>query len=146
MHFVATITATLAVASSALALGQAKVVNNCKSSVWLTINRPGVFGQAKEFKSKATYHETYKGTGNSIGITKSSDFYSASTPKLIFGYSDQSPTVFYSVAAQDGAPSFGSPSPGFKLTATGNCPGSNGYNNGKTLTCSDAQSITVTLC
>lgn len=146
MHFFITIAAGLALISSALATGQAKVVNNCAYPIYITINRPGVFGTAKKFNAHSTYSEAIKGTGNSIGITKNANFYSSGTPKLILGYSDQSPTLYYSVNHQDGTLTFASPSPGFKLTANGGCPGSNGYNNGKTLTCNNKNSILVTLC
>lgn len=83
MHFLTSVSLVLAMASSTLAAGHASIVNRCSSTVYLTINRPGVFGSPVALKSGKTYSEEYEGTGNSLGVTKNSNFYSSSTPKLI---------------------------------------------------------------
>jgi len=119
MHFsTITVASILALASSAVA-GRAVVHNNCDQDLYLTIARGNGARppQVKIPKNGGEWSEDYQGVGNSLGITKNANFYSASTPKLVFGYSDQPPTVYYSVSNQDG--NIGLP---WHLDGSGSCP------------------------
>lgn len=143
MHFASLSAVTvLAMASSAVA-GSASVVNRCKSDIYVTITRagPSETAHTQRLPAGKTWAESYQGTGNSIGVTTSPSYYSTSVAKLIWGYSDQTPTVYWSVNSLNG--NLGLP---FSVVAGDHCPGTSGYNGGKTLTCPDQYNIALYVC
>ncbi|KAF2094406.1 hypothetical protein NA57DRAFT_60450 [Rhizodiscina lignyota] len=143
MHFASlSAVALLAMASSAYA-GSASVTNRCKQDLWVSITRAGPGETAHTFKlpTGRTWSESYQGTGNSIGVTTNPNYYSPDTAKLIWGYSDQPPMVYWSVNSVNG--NIGLP---FSVVAGDDCPGTNGFNGGKTLTCSDKENISLYVC
>lgn len=107
MHL-SVLSVVLALASSALATGSAKVNNNCGSTKYISITRAGPGETAHTFAigSKKSWSEVYQGTGNSIGITNGMricsnlamkgtdnlsgpDYYSPNESKLIWGQSER---------------------------------------------------------
>lgn len=129
--------------STALA-GNAIVKNNCAEDVYLTITRSDQSStQYALAADSGTYSETLTGQGNSFGVTKSADYYSASTPKLIWGFSDSASTVYYSVSSVDGNPFSGE---SFSLSATNTACGTVTAYDGLTYTCADSNDFTLALC
>ncbi|KAF1980970.1 hypothetical protein K402DRAFT_425774 [Aulographum hederae CBS 113979] len=139
------ILSVLALATSAIA-GTAFVRNNCGQTVYLTITRGNQATTTSTIAPGGSFSEGYHGTGNSIGVTKNPDYYSPNTPKLIFGYSDQPPTVYWSVNSVNGDPFSGQTFSVDANSGNGACPGTVGYNGGKVLGCGNGGSLTLKLC
>ncbi|KAI4722986.1 hypothetical protein E4T48_00784 [Aureobasidium sp. EXF-10727] len=144
MHFTTLTTASvLALASSALA-GKAAVKNNCPQDIFLTITRSDQSHTQQKLAANGGYYsEQLAGQGNSYGLTKNSDYYSATTPKLIWGASDSAGVVYYSLNDVDG-----NPFDGQSVVVTGsqpNCPAVSGA-DGSTKACSDSNDFTLTVC
>ncbi|KAI5268551.1 hypothetical protein E4T47_07754 [Aureobasidium subglaciale] len=144
MHF-STFTAAsvLALASSALA-GKAAVKNNCGQDVYLTITRQDQSHTQQKLAANGGYFsEQLSGQGNSYGLTKNQDYYSANTPKLIWGASDSAGVVYYSLNNVDGNPFNGQ---SVRLTGNqANCPAVTSV-DGSTKACSNSNDFTLTLC
>ncbi|KAF1346151.1 hypothetical protein BDV97DRAFT_401507 [Delphinella strobiligena] len=142
MRFSVALAGLATLVSTALA-GNAVVQNNASEDVYLTITRPDQTSTQQQLAGNGgRYSEPISGTGISFGLTKSSDYYSASTPKLIWGFSDSAPTLYYSVSSVNGNPFDGE---SWSLKATdGSCtvvtsPDSNTY------TCADSNDFTLTI-
>lgn len=123
--------------------GTAVVTNKCSQDVFLTITRSDQTSQTYDIQSGISYSETISGQGNSFGVTLSSDYYSPNTPKLIWGFSDVSPTLYYSVSTVDGNP-FGSL--GFGLVVSDNSCSGVASADSRTRTCEDGATFTLNLC
>ncbi|KAL1304136.1 hypothetical protein AAFC00_000564 [Neodothiora populina] len=136
--------ASLALIAGTAVAGSAVVQNNCNEEVWLTITRADQSStQQKLAGNGGRYSEQISGQGNSFGLTKNADYYSASTPKLIWGFSDSNPTLYYSVSSVNGDPFAGEK---FQLSATdGNCAQVNSYTS-FTYTCADSNTFTLATC
>ena len=143
MRFSTTLAGLVALASTALA-GNAIVQNNCQEDVYLTITRADQSSTQQRLAGNGgRYSEPVSGNGNSFGLTKNADYFSASTPKLIWGFSDSPPTVYYTVSNVNGDPFAGE---GFNLAATdAGCGVVTGY-DGATHTCADSNDFTLTTC
>lgn len=143
MHFSVAAAGLLALASTALA-GNSIVKNNCAEQVYLTITDSSQSSTQYALAGNGgSYSAPISGQGNSFGITKNSDYYSASTAKLIWGFSDTPPTLYYSVSSVNGDPFSGE---SWKLSATdGSCASVSNY-DGQTNTCADSNDFTLALC
>jgi len=143
MHTFIAATSLLSLASIALA-GSAIVKNNCKEQVFLTITLADQSSTEQAIAgSGGIYSEPISGQGNSFGITKDSAYYSASTPKLIWGFSDSTPTLYYSVSSVNGDPMSGET---WTLgAAPGSCASVTSY-DGVVHACADSNDFTLTLC
>jgi len=133
----------LALTTTAIA-GSASVVNRCKEDAFLTVTLSTQQSTTHQIAgSNGSYSEPITGQGNSWGITKTNDYFSASTPKLIWGFSDAAPTLYYTVSNVDGDPMAGE---GFNISSTDAGCGSVTSYDGSTHTCSDSNNFTLTLC
>lgn len=143
MHFLIATAGLLSLASTALA-GNAIVKNNCQEQIFLTITLADQSSTQQAIAgSGGSFSEPISGQGNSFGITKTSDYYSASTPKLIWGFTDSTPTLYYSVSNVDGDPMSGET---WSVSATdGSCSSISSY-DGKVYTCADTNNFTLNLC
>ena len=143
MHFSVAAAALVTLASTALA-GSALVQNNCPEEVYLTITRGDQSSsQLKLAGNGGKYSEPLSGNGNSFGLTKSSDYYSANTPKLIWGFSDAAPTLYYSVSSVDGDALAGEQ---WQLSASDSGCGVVNSSDGATHACADSNDFTFALC
>lgn len=143
MHSTTIITGLFALASTALA-GNAIVANNCAEDVFLTITRSDQSSTQYQLAGNGgSYSEPISGQGNSFGVTKNSNYYSADTPKLIWGFSDSAPTLYYTVSDVNGDPFAGET---FSLSASdAGCGVVTSY-DGQTHTCDDSNDFTLSLC
>jgi hypothetical protein len=144
MHFTTvTFASILALTSSALA-GQAAIKNNCPQDIFLTITRQDQTSTQQKLAAKGGYYsEKLQGQGNSYGLTKDSNYYSANTAKLIWGASDSAGVVYYSLNNVDGNAFAGQ-----SVKLTGNQPNCAAVTtvDGSTKACSDSNDFTLTLC
>jgi len=144
MHYTTTTTTLLAIASTALAAGTATIQNNCPEQVFLTITRSDQQSTTQSLAgSGGKYSEPISGQGNSFGLTKNDQYFSASTPKLIWGFSDAAPTLYYTVSNVDGDAFAGEK---FALGASDASCGVVSSYDGSTHTCGDSNNFTLTLC
>ena len=142
MHFTAA--SLLAIASTALAAGTATVQNNCQEQVYLTITRSDQSSTIQSLAgSGGLYSEPIANQGNSFGLTKNDQYYSASTPKLIWGFSDAAPTLYYTVSNVDGDAFAGE---SFALSASDAGCGVVSSYDGQVHACDDGNNFTLTLC
>jgi hypothetical protein len=143
MRFSIAITGLATLVSTAIA-GTAIVQNNCSEQVFLTITRGDQSSSQKALAGNGgRYSEPISGNGNSFGVTKSSEYYSPNTPKLIWGFSDSAPTLYYSVSAVDGNPFNGQK---FQLSASDAACGVVNNFDGAVKACADKNDFTLTLC
>ena len=97
MHATTFIASVLALTSTALA-SNAGIKNNCNQDIFLTTTGPSQKSTSMKIAANGGYFSTpIKGQGNSFGLTKNADYYSANTPKLIWGASDSNGVTYYSV-------------------------------------------------
>lgn len=133
----------LALASSALA-GNAIVQNNCPQQVYLTITRQDQSSSQQTLAANGGhFSEALQGQGNSYGVSKNSDYYSANTPKLIWGASDSAGLVYYSLSTANGNP-FDGQSVNLKGSDAA-CPVVSSP-DGSVKACADSSDFTLTLC
>jgi len=137
------LTGLLALASTVMA-GTAYVRNNCQEQVFLTITRANQQSTTQAIAgSGGLYSEPISGEGNSFGITKNDQYYSPDTPKLIWGFSDAVPTLYYTISNVDGDPMAGE---SFFLSSSQlTCDAVDSY-DGATHVCDDSNDFTLTLC
>lgn len=140
MRSVITITSLMALISTAAA-GTVSVVNNCVEQKFLTITRSDQSSTIQAIAGQGgSYKENISGQGNSFGITNNDQYYSADTPKLIFGFSDAPPTLYYTVSTVNGDPQTGET---FSLNTA--CGSVTSY-DGLVHTCDDSGDFTLALC
>lgn len=126
-----------ALASTAFA-GTAVVYNSCGSNIYLTTTDSSQQSTTTTIGPNGSTSATISGSGNSWGVSTNMDFYSSTTPKLIWGFTDTAPTLYYSVSTVDGNP-FSS----FSLSTTDStCPVITSA-NGSTVTCGDGATFTL---
>lgn len=137
---------TIAVASlmaliSTAAAGTISVVNNCAEQKFLTITNSDQSSTTSAIAGQGgSYKENISGSGNSFGITNNDQYYSADTPKLILGFSDAAPTLYYSISTVNGDPQAGE---SFSFNSA--CGSVNSY-DGQVHTCDDSGDFTLALC
>lgn len=146
---ISTVTAAgiLSLATTAFAVGNAIVDNDCVESVYLTITRSDQTSTQRTIAgTNGTYSEVLSGQGNSFGVTKSADYWSSTTPKLIFGYSEGNDGLSYwTVSTVDGDPTAGE---GWKVApSVSTCTSAtNGTMAGQVYTCTNTADLVLTLC
>lgn len=147
MHFTSVAALTLSLATTALSVGTVSVLNQCSTPIYLTITRQDQSTTQYELNSTVEYSEIIAGSGNSYGVTNTSDYYSSTTAKLILGVSDDpsSKLVYWSVSSVDGNPVANDG--GFSVSAPGPqaCSGTNSL-NGQVYACSDTNSLQLVAC
>lgn len=137
----------LAMTSSALA-AFASVTNYCPDIVWITITNSTWEPTQYAIGTNGTYSQYRSGNGNAFGLSKTSAYFSSSTPKFTLGFTD-SPAdhlLYWSVVNQDGDPFAGQP---WRISLSDSTCSPNtltGYDGGTVHACSDTANITVTLC
>nr|POF12796.1 antigenic thaumatin-like protein [Quercus suber] len=105
----------LAFAASAAAVSHQTIVNHCLESIFLTLtDGSGATSGPIELTHTKSYNRDIVGTGNSVGITKSTDYYGS--PKLIFGTSTSNGILYWSANNVDGDPFAGE---AFNVTSGG---------------------------
>ena len=126
---------------STAAAGTVNVVNHCTEQKFLTITRSNQQSSTMAIAGNGgSYKENINGQGNSFGITNNDQYYSASTPKLIWGFSDAPPTLYYSVSSVNGDPQAGET---FSLDSS--CGSVTSY-DGQVHACDDSGDFTLNLC
>lgn len=140
MQLITSLAVVSTIAATALA-GSASVVNKCNHDIFLTISEPNKASTQHTIKAGAKFTQPVVGSGNSWGLTNNANYYSASTPKLIWGWSDSSNTVYYSVNTVDG-----NPYSKFSLnTNDSKCSNVNSP-DARTRTCPSSADFTLTTC
>ncbi|KAI5209103.1 hypothetical protein E4T39_00962 [Aureobasidium subglaciale] len=145
MHFLALAPATfLALASPALATF-ATVQNNCAEPVWITITNTTFQTVQYQIATNGTYTQWRVGTGNAYGLSKTSAYFSTSTPKFTLGFSDspQRPLLYWSVINVDGDPFAGE---AWRISLSDPACTPNllaGYDGGKVHACEAVTNLTV---
>jgi len=140
MHSTIAVASLMALISTAAA-GTVSVVNNCVEQKFLTITRSNQQSTTQAIAGQGgSYKENISGQGNSFGITNNDQYYSADTAKLIFGFSDAPPTLYYTVSSVNGDPQAGET---FSLNTA--C-GSVFTYDGLVHTCDDSGDFVLALC
>ena len=141
MHLTAITTATiLAYASSAL--GSTILANNlCKEDLWFTpVNGSQATPGPYKVSSGLETAMPIEGVGNSLGVTKTEEYWSPNTPKLILGTSTSKGILYWSVSNVDGDPFAGE---SFNITG---CESAEGYDE-KVHACTDGGfTLSIDLC
>jgi hypothetical protein len=143
MYASTVIASVLAIASTALA-GSAGIKNNCKQDIFLTTTGPNQKSTQMKIAANGGYFSTpIQGQGNSYGLTKNSDYYSANTPKLIWGASDSNGVTYYSLNTVNGNPFAGQ-----SISLSGNQPGCATITkpDGNTKACTDKADFYLQAC
>ncbi|KAF2221088.1 hypothetical protein BDZ85DRAFT_23949 [Elsinoe ampelina] len=143
MQLTTTLTLLTAALASTAAAGNAVVWNRCTDTIYLTITRANQQSTTRPIASGQRYTETIANQGNSFGVTRNPDYFSPNTPKLIWGFSNAPPTLYYSVSQVNGDPFAGAK---FRLKSSdGNCQAITGY-DGRTRTCGSNNDYTLVAC
>lgn len=148
MQLTALAAASLIAMATTASAAFATVQNYCPEPVWITITNSTWEPSQYAIGTNGTYTQWRSGIGNAFGLSKTSAYFSTSTPKFTLGFTD-SPVdglLYWSVIIADGDPFAGeawrislsepscSPSP---LTT---------YDGGIVHACAIGANITVTLC
>nr|OQO28978.1 hypothetical protein B0A51_03787 [Rachicladosporium sp. CCFEE 5018] len=139
MHFTTkTISAIIALATSTQALSHQAVLNNCNGTLYLTyVNSTKSTTGPSPLLAFANTELPIIGVGNSLGVSKSDQYWSPQTPKLILGTSTDNGILYWSVSYVDGDPFAGQK---VAVTSAGRvndvCQNSTGY-DGKVHACQD---------
>lgn len=144
MHFSALSLGLLAAAHTAIA-GTVYVRNNSPNELWLTITRSDQTStQSTIAVGGGFYSEPAAGSYNSLGVTKTSDYWNSATPKLIYDYTLDTPDnlLYWTVSNVDGDP-FTAAGDGWEIfTSDTTCSGATTY-DGQTHTCEAATDLTL---
>lgn len=153
MHTSTVLAGLLALVPSTLAVGKARVVNNCPGNLTLWSVGSEVSAPVT-LASKGSYAETFvkdpKTGGKSLKITLSPDGLYTGAPQTNFAYSLDGETIWYDLSDV-----FGDPFAGKKLTVAGGqglgCPTivwEQGTNPGgsQTRACKSEGDVTLTVC
>lgn len=98
MHFLNTITFGVAALAASASASSLEVNNYCSQSLWLNfVNSSQGYSQT-ELKSGTAFLQDISGKGNSLGVTKSSDYYSSKTAKFILGTTIDNALLWWSVS------------------------------------------------
>ncbi|KAF4551977.1 Hypothetical protein D9617_11g008240 [Elsinoe fawcettii] len=143
MQFTTSLTLLVGALASTAAAGNAVVWNRCTDTIYLTITRANQQSTTRPIAPNQRYSEGIANQGNSFGITRNADYYSPNTPKLIWGFSNAPPTLYYSVSQVNGDPFAGAK---FRLKSSDNkCAAITGY-DGRTRTCNSNNDFTLVAC
>ncbi|KAK6434409.1 hypothetical protein LTR95_009413, partial [Oleoguttula sp. CCFEE 5521] len=106
MHFTTkNILAIIALTTSTHALSHQVVLNNCNETLYLTyVNSTKSTTGPSPLLAFANAELTIIGVGNSLGVSKSDQYWSSQTPKLILGTSTDNGILYWSVSYVDGDP------------------------------------------
>ncbi|GAB7352678.1 hypothetical protein MBLNU459_g3040t2 [Dothideomycetes sp. NU459] len=144
----ATILSLLSLASTSFA-ATAGIKSQCNDQVYLTVTNSTQQSTQYTIAPNGTYSQPLAGSGNSYGITKDPDYYSSSTPKFVFGWTDSTSDqlTYWSVSSVDGNPLVGGAGEGgFNVVFSDpTCSGATTY-DGQVHTCPDYNSVVVYLC
>ncbi|KAI4775538.1 hypothetical protein E4T52_09512 [Aureobasidium sp. EXF-3400] len=143
MHATTFIASALALASTALA-GTAGIKNNCKQDIFLTTTGQNQKSTQLKIAANGGYYSTpIQGQGNSYGLSKSADYYSANTAKLIWGASDSNGVTYYSLNTVNGNPFAGQ-----SVRLSGSQPGCATITSpdGATKACTDKADFYLQVC
>lgn len=91
MHRPQTLALVGLAATTASATSIALFENYCQESLWLTINN----AEAKQLHSGAANATSIVGQGNTVLVTKTSDVFNPSTPKLVIGTSSNQEVLYW---------------------------------------------------
>lgn len=141
-----TVTLGLLSATSTALAGTVTIQNNAKEIVYLTETLSDQTSTSSTIAVNASYSEVAAGQGKSLGITLNPNYFSPSTPKLIFGYSvdTMSGLVYWTVSSVDGNP-FSAPGDGFNVEPSDpTCTNATTY-DGQVHTCGSAANFTLTV-
>jgi hypothetical protein len=152
MHTPTLLTALLTLTSTALAVGKARVINNCTMDVTAWSVGSDVSAPIKLAGKGGQYAETFvkdpKTGGKSIKITLDPDGLYTGAPQTNFAYALDGATIWYDLSDV-----FGDPFPGKKLVVNGGsgCPSivwPAGTNPGgsQTKACGSDGDVTFTIC
>lgn len=149
MRFASTaVIGLLSSASSSLA-ATAGIKSQCKEQIYLTVTDSTQQSIQYTIAPNGTYSQPLTGQGNSYGITKSPDYYSSSTPKFVFSWTDSTSDhlTYWSVSSVDGNPLNGTAGEGGfdVIFADPTCPEATTY-DGKVHTCPDYNNFVIYLC
>ncbi|EMC93279.1 hypothetical protein BAUCODRAFT_235042 [Baudoinia panamericana UAMH 10762] len=145
--FTSTAFGLLATAASVQA-SQYTIINHCPWSIWITLANQGGTGNPAELQANHTSPAvTMTGSGNSVGITRDSNYWGLTEYKLIFGYTESAGTIWWSVNDVNGDPFAENP---WNITSSGSrddvCGHASNYGT-NVYSCPDqAVSIFVHLC
>ncbi|KAK6439288.1 hypothetical protein LTR95_004506 [Oleoguttula sp. CCFEE 5521] len=132
------LSAILTLATSTHALSHQAVLNICNETLYLTyINSNKPTAGPFPLLAFANTELPITGVGNSLGVSKSDQYWSPQTPKLILGTSTDNGILYWSVSYVDGDPFAGQK---VAVTSAGRvadvCQNSTGY-DGKVHACQD---------
>lgn len=146
MHFFAFATASILALATSASATFAQVNNNCAVPVWITITNATQQPSQYAIPIDGTYLQGRSGVGNAFGLSKTSAYFSPSTPKWTLGFTD-SPTdslLYYSVINADGDPFAGQ---SWRVALSDpSCASLTAYDGGVVHACSISANLTVTLC
>ncbi|KAI5249776.1 hypothetical protein E4T43_00613 [Aureobasidium subglaciale] len=148
MHFFALTSAIFVALASPVLAAFATVQNNCAEPVWITITNTTFQPVQYQIATNGTYTQWRVGTGNAYGLSKTSAYFSTSTPKFTLGFSDspQDSLLYWSVINANGDPFAGE---AWRISLSDPACTPNlltGYDGGKVHACGVANNLTVTLC
>ncbi|EMD00156.1 hypothetical protein BAUCODRAFT_21807 [Baudoinia panamericana UAMH 10762] len=123
------------------------ITNNCADPVYLTYtDGSGNVGSTQELDNGQTFSGTYSGSGNSFGVTTTSDYWSSD--KFVLGATAAGDSnLYWSVSETgDNAPQSFSVVPNNQNDAT-SCIEVDGYDGGATHVCgTNDETLTLTFC
>jgi hypothetical protein len=146
MHFVAYATASLLALTTSVSATFAQVNNNCPVPVWITITNSIQQPSQYAVPINGTYLQTRSGIGNAFGLSKTSAYFSPTTPKWTLGFTDspQDQLLYWSVINASGDPFAGQP--WSVVLSDPSCAPLTAYDGGRIHACGIAANLTVTLC
>lgn len=149
MRFTTTAISLISLASTSLAAATAGIKSECVDPIYLTVTNSTQQSTQYTIAPNGSYSQPITGQGNSYGITKRPDYYSSSTPKFVFGWTDSTSDnlTYWSVSSVDGNPLNGTAGEGgFNVVfADPTCPEATTY-DGQVHTCPDYNSFVIYLC
>lgn len=106
MHPLKPILPLLPLLTPALALSNQTVLNNCTEPIFVTYlnSTKSTHGPTQINGTGGTWNSSIVGVGNSLGVSKSDQFWSKQTPKLILGASTDRGVLYWTVSSVDGDP------------------------------------------
>ncbi|KAK5116749.1 hypothetical protein LTR62_007423 [Meristemomyces frigidus] len=120
-------------------------VNQCSGTISLAKTESDQSAELLSIGPGRSISQSLVNTGNSLGVSLSSNYYATTTPKLILGYTVNTANglTHYSVGTVDGNPF--APLAFDLSTSDGSCEGTNTA-DGVTYQCSDSTDLIFTAC
>ncbi|KJX94771.1 hypothetical protein TI39_contig4159g00066 [Zymoseptoria brevis] len=82
-----------------------QINNYCTDSLWTTLTSPSEpFAEPFEIPSGVANISDISGSGNSLGVTFSKDYYAENTPKLVLGFTSVNGRLWWSLGDISGDP------------------------------------------